>query len=947
MDPEESDSGVSVIGSDALFTGNPAEPALPGPSKQPLESADAIDARLRELSHVEDSNIRKQKSLREKRRRKDERVQQRRDVQDRKWRTVLDARDRHEQRTKRRRDDEDLRYRAAEEQIEQEETALRRRLKRLKRGLPLDDSPLQGGRSVSHASMSPPGPAFSTIPPPAKRHQSRPPNHNEGSLPPHHVGLPPPTTSAAPSYSFYQGDRKPHNVPYHPGNSYSTLPPPSGPTPATLISHHSSSDRSAFAPINGRPASPLPKPPTLGSTPSHETSTRRTPSAYDTRPPPPTSSGFATINAPQHSGFAAVNSRSAATPPSAYSAIPRPTPDNNTPNAAFPDAAPDLIRHESNGKDSNSSTTAAGGKRTPSTTHPYQMSEAFANRHHHCERTDGLNRGIWTYHGPNLGTAEHPTGPPVEMYLRCNHEDCRRIDWRTVHGLQCHIVKNHEQPKGTIGSLEKALDRYGVPVSEVEEYEREHGEGTGGTMADPKNLKLKNRLSSARKATPMGPSPGSWGLDANARPAGYKPSPGEGRMVMDKDMGDFVSRRSAGYVEDVNAYPGSEPRKGGFEAVRGWKDETPTRPQQPIDRQLQGDAVMRDSDSSDERKENGPEVKGFTAMNSKPTPPARFVSVQQPAQMRSKELAPPMQSPRQDQRAPQPAVIQGSSQAALRDAQDWQMNKIIRVNAPTAEQLVSPLPSNWTPGDMVHPDAVPPEAFPAAIPATTLNTETKSIERPKTPPPPPAPTPVPQAEAPKPDPEPEFKEPPTPTTDGPRRGTRSALQSPVITQKPLPTPGSAKRSGRRSSYARKPSQDTTSYAKVDGDGDSHMDDVDASTRGEGSAKREGSIKGGVSMKGEGNTKGEGSKGEEESTIGEGKAKGIGDVNVTAAGNAEDVKDGESITVAATRGRRNTVTKVAKEKDGLGINVREEVEEMITPPRRAASGRFTARKRTGR
>jgi hypothetical protein len=71
----------------------------------------------------------------------------------------------------------------------------------------------------------------------------------------------------------------------------------------------------------------------------------------------------------------------------------------------------------------------------------------------------------------------------------CSH-DCLRIDWRTVHGLQCHIVKIHEQPKGTIGSLEKALDRYGVLVSEVEEYERLRGPGSGGTMADPKNAKI-------------------------------------------------------------------------------------------------------------------------------------------------------------------------------------------------------------------------------------------------------------------------------------------------------------------------------------------------------------------------------------------------------------------------------------------------------------------------
>lgn len=67
-----------------------------------------------------------------------------------------------------------------------------------------------------------------------------------------------------------------------------------------------------------------------------------------------------------------------------------------------------------------------------------------------------------------------------------------------MHGLQCHIVKSHEQPKGTIGSLEKALDRYGVPVREVEEYEKAHGEGSAGTMADPKNMKIKQKTKELR-----------------------------------------------------------------------------------------------------------------------------------------------------------------------------------------------------------------------------------------------------------------------------------------------------------------------------------------------------------------------------------------------------------------------------------------------------------------
>ncbi|KAK5086735.1 hypothetical protein LTR05_003903 [Lithohypha guttulata] len=119
----------------------------------------------------------------------------------------------------------------------------------------------------------------------------------------------------------------------------------------------------------------------------------------------------------------------------------------------------------------------SSNKRTPSTTHPYQMSETFAKRHHHCERIDSFNRGIWTWPGGK----DHPTEPAIEMYLRCNHDGCRRIDWRTVHGLQYHIVKKHEQPKGTIRSLEKALAAYGVPVKEVEEAEERDGLGTGGT----------------------------------------------------------------------------------------------------------------------------------------------------------------------------------------------------------------------------------------------------------------------------------------------------------------------------------------------------------------------------------------------------------------------------------------------------------------------------------
>lgn len=211
---------------------------------------------------------------------------------------------------------------------------------------------------------------------------------------------------------------------------------------------------------------------------------------YDTRPPPalPHPSSFAAVNHPTSSGFAAVNSAPPAVPALVQTPVIKEEPHKPTPRAA--DQTP---ARTSSADEKHSAGGSAANKRTPSTTHPYQMSEAFANRHHHCERTDSLNRGIWTWVGLH-GSKDHPTEPPTEMYLVCNHDGCRRIDWRTVHGLQCHIVKNHEQPKGTIGSLEKALAAYGVPVREIEEYERQHGPGTGGTMADPKNSKVRTKV---------------------------------------------------------------------------------------------------------------------------------------------------------------------------------------------------------------------------------------------------------------------------------------------------------------------------------------------------------------------------------------------------------------------------------------------------------------------
>jgi len=451
---------------------------------------------------------------------------------------------------------------------------------------------------MSSASMSPPGPSFSTVPPPPKRHQVGPPGQPDAvntAPPPRPApqGVPPgPSQSgiSGPQYSFYQNPGPSYAVPYHQSPKYSTTPVPA---PSTTPngpprSSHGPAERTHYGHIGGPPSPPLsrsvhnstpgPAPPVSSSQP------RQMSSSYDTRPPPTTtSSGFASINMPQaSSGFAPINARATATPPVPHANLAKPIEPDTTKTPSHPqiiDHGLDGARYHGYGTTPTTNATTApsstSSKRTPSTTHPYQMSEAFANRHHHCERVDSLNRGIWTSHGPG-GTQENPTGPPVEMYLRCDHDGCRRIDWRTVHGLQCHIVKNHEQPKGTIGSLEKALDRYGVPVREVEDYERQHGRGTAGTVADPKNHKIKTKTKEALVNHKAGVlrrnTPTSYGIDPSARPAGYKPSPTTTRENSTRPdsvkRSPSASTATAGFVQDDIVYSDEEEVKEAKEATK-------------------------------------------------------------------------------------------------------------------------------------------------------------------------------------------------------------------------------------------------------------------------------------------------------------------------------------------------------------------------------------------
>ena len=119
-------------------------------------------------------------------------------------------------------------------------------------------------------------------------------------------------------------------------------------------------------------------------------------------------------------------------------------------------------------------------------------------------------------------------------------------------------MKNHEQPKGTIGSLEKALDRYGVPVSEIEEHEAINGLGSGGTMADPKNMKMKTKMATRPSdimpsmiQTPAMQVAKSQGSSTPTPP----PAPAQGSLLVPKVPGRTPS---GGFVQEDIVYSDEE-----------------------------------------------------------------------------------------------------------------------------------------------------------------------------------------------------------------------------------------------------------------------------------------------------------------------------------------------------------------------------------------------------
>lgn len=622
----------------------------PKPHLQP-ENLSAIKQRLAELDAVEDGLLTKRCRLIDKRKRKDERVRSRFSEEDERIKRQREEEDERikrqreeederikqqreeeyarrvqkrslkEERIRKRREGEDAEYRKKEKAHDDEEYELRRRLKNLKRRLPVDDE-ITGSprdRAVSESKS-----------PPAKKHQPNPMPSQTPKSPARHITLQPlqplqqEQQPAAQFPLYYNWNPPPPPpppltgpYPYGPSEIYQPQNQPNQPTQPAQPDQPTQPDQPNQPQCNPLPSNPLPNggllrfnpppPPTRhGPSPkpnpssSHVQSPRHQalaapppggPSHYDVRPPAATSN-FTSINAPP-SGFPSINQPSThgmKTPIQPASKPKRAHPSSNEVRAVALEAAVHHSPTNPPGDSPTASTPILGGKRKASTTHPYSQSEAFANRHHHCERTDELDRGIWTYFGPG-GTKEAPTvAGKKEMYLRCNHDDCMRIDWKTVHGLQCHIVKNHGISKGTIGSLELAIEKYGVEAQEIEDYEKKHGLGSAGTMAEKGSHGRPRSRPSKEMAMPptSGPSPrpttASVSMPSTKTVSAVRPKP-TAPIVLFPNL--QARSPSGGYIQDDIVY--SEEESGG--------DDSSTEVKDPAPRKRAGQAQRKPSDS--------------------------------------------------------------------------------------------------------------------------------------------------------------------------------------------------------------------------------------------------------------------------------------------------------------------------------------------------------------
>jgi hypothetical protein len=262
------------------------------------------------------------------------------------------------------------------------------------------------------------------------------------------------------------------------------------------------------------------------------------------------------------------------------------------------------------------------------------------------------------------------------MYLRCSHENCLRIDWRTVHGLQCHIVKNHEQPKGTIGSLEKALDKYGVPVSEIEEYEKVHGPGSGGTMADPKNTKPKPRATP--RTSDIMPSVVTLG-NAQVPLPGESPTPPPAASAANSLSFSRMSPRTSGggFVQHDIVYSDDEEEEK-VEVKEGEKGEE-------VKMQISPASISEDKCSIQEETTKAKETE--------PLAPAVVTQVPPPLEEKTEEGGPSedieMASPSMANKEPPPGVV--DELAATESNQDSSNARPASVEEATGS--TSPIPN--------------------------------------------------------------------------------------------------------------------------------------------------------------------------------------------------------------------------------------------------------------
>jgi hypothetical protein len=414
FDEDDSGSEVSASPSDVESSSYTIRQSPIGPDQVPAstpdekrhlqaESLGAVKQRLVELDAVEDALVTKRSKLIAKRKRKDERIKRRFHEQDAKIKKQREEEDARrvqtraakEDRIRKRREREDAEYRKKEKAHDDEENELRRKLKNLKRGRPVDEETTDSPRaSTISESMSPP----------AKKRQPNPATLQTLNSPP--------VRSIMQSVKPQQQDQPqaaPH--PYY----YTWNPPPPPPVtgpyaygPGEIYHQQNQPNPSQHNPLlsaplpNGGPPRfnpPPPPPPTrhgpspkVTPPPSHAKSPRHKaqtavpptgPSHYDVRPPSATSN-FTSINAAP-SGFPSINQ------PLTHGMRTPIQPASKTKRAHQPSAKVQALALESavhhspthpTGNSPTSTTPIPGGKRKASTTHPYSQSEAFANRHH-------------------------------------------------------------------------------------------------------------------------------------------------------------------------------------------------------------------------------------------------------------------------------------------------------------------------------------------------------------------------------------------------------------------------------------------------------------------------------------------------------------------------------------------------------------------------------------